>query len=120
MTGELGRFGEVWARGYLARNGYRILETNVRYRTGEIDIVAEDETGLVFVEVKCRRSSGYGSAVEAVSAAKYARLARAVETYVQQHHERATEYRLDVIALEVDRRGNISEVTHLRGVEPPS
>lgn len=119
MTTELGRFGESWARGYLARNGYRILETNVRFRIGEIDIVAEDESGLVFVEVKCRRSSGYGSAVEAVSATKYTRLVRAVETYVQRHPSPSAEYRIDVIALEVDRRGKVARVTHLRGVEPP-
>lgn len=119
MTGSLGQFGEAWARGYLARKGYRILAGNVHYRVGEIDIVARDSSGLVFVEVKCRRSSDYGSPAEAVTRHKYERLARAIGVYLQEHDMEAEPHRLDVIALEIDARGSVSLVTHLEGVEAP-
>jgi putative endonuclease len=120
VKGSLGRFGETWTRGYLARKGYRILDSNVRYRVGELDIVAECSGELVFVEVKCRRSSEYGSPADAVTATKYGRLARAIETYLQVTGRQGVNFRLDVVALEVDSRGAVSRVTHLEGVEAPS
>ena len=49
---ELGRLGEQLARGTLKKRGYRILETNFRCRRGEIDIVAQQNDCLVFVEVR--------------------------------------------------------------------
>lgn len=119
MTDSLGHFGEAWARGYLARKGYHVLESNIRYRVGEIDIVAEDAGSLVFVEVKCRRSSSYGSPADAVTAPKYQRLSLAIETYLQERRVEPVSYRLDVIALEVDAGGSVTAVTHLEGVEPP-
>jgi putative endonuclease len=119
MTGSLGQFGEAWARGYLVRNGYEILASNVHYRVGEIDIVARDLTDLVFVEVKCRRSSDYGSPAEAVTAHKYERISRAIGVYLQEHELDDEPHRLDVIALELDGRGAVGRVTHLKGVERP-
>lgn len=119
MSDSLGQFGETWARGYLARKGYRVLDRNIRYRVGEIDIVARDGDELVFVEVKCRRAGTYGTGVEAVTRAKYERLSRAIATYVQAHGLDGTSYRLDVIGLEVDNRGVVGSVSHLEGVEAP-
>ncbi len=119
MTGGLGQFGEAWARGYLTRKGYRIVASNVHYRMGEIDIVARDSAGLVFVEVKCRRSSDFGTPLEAVTQNKYQRLSRAIGTYLLEHSMQDVPHRLDVIALELDARGTVAQVTHLEGVEPP-
>lgn len=119
MTATVGQFGEAWARGYLMRKGYRILDTNVHSRVGEIDIVAQDGGDLVFVEVKCRRSSLYGSPVEAVTRTKYERLSRAIQTYLQERSLHGVSYRLDVLALELDRRGTVSHVTHLESVDAP-
>ncbi len=51
-TRSLGRFGERQAAAYLCRKGYRIIEMNFSCRAGEIDVIAENEKYLVFVEVK--------------------------------------------------------------------
>lgn len=51
-TSTIGRKGEEKACQYLEKNGFKILERNVRVRTGEIDIVAYKNQTLVFVEVK--------------------------------------------------------------------
>lgn len=119
MTSGLGQFGEAWARGYLSRKGFQIVSSNVHYRVGEIDIVARNHEGLVFVEVKCRRSAEFGSPADAVTSHKYQRLSRAISAYLQEHELQNVPHRLDVIALEMDSHGSVSRVTHLEGVEAP-
>src|SRR5207245_10996356 len=66
----LGRTGERLAAEELARRGYRILEQNFRCSHGEIDLVAEDEHDLIFVEVKTRRGNKYGIPEEDVKSLK--------------------------------------------------
>ena len=58
---------EQLAARYLVDNGYTVLERNFRNKTGEIDIIAQNDNLIVFVEVKYRSSKKYGYAVEAVS-----------------------------------------------------
>ncbi|MBL0691484.1 MAG: YraN family protein [SAR324 cluster bacterium] len=53
---ELGKVGETKAARFLVHQGYQILEKNYRFRLGEIDIVAQYKSQLIFVEVKTRRS----------------------------------------------------------------
>ena len=72
MTGS-GEYGELLARAFLVREGFRIIETNYRFHHGEIDIVAEEGEVLVFCEVKTRTNDtiwstrGRADAVEAAS-----------------------------------------------------
>lgn len=116
---SLGTFGESWALGYLRRLGYRVVDRNVHFRVGELDIVAWDGDTLAFVEVKTRRSRRFGTPAEAVTATKYRHLALAIERYVQEHGITAP-YRLDVLALTVGPRGEVAACDLLRGVEAPS
>jgi len=112
----LGKQGEELAAGFLRRLGYRILGANVRTRLGEIDIIADDPTepALVFVEVKTRRSSAFGSPIEAVDGRKQRRLVRLAEAWLQQHPERAdATCRFDVIGVLVDGRGDPA-IEHIR------
>ena len=67
-TNELGAFGEKKAANYLRLHGYRIVDTNCRYRQGEIDIIAQKRDYIVFVEVKLRKNNSYGEAREFVTA----------------------------------------------------
>jgi putative endonuclease len=119
MTMSLGAFGESWAVGHLSRLGYHVLDRNVRYRSGEIDIVARDGADLVFVEVKCRRSARYGSPESSITAKRYARLARVIEEYLSRHDLMPASYRVDVVALEVASSGRVTRCEVLRAVEPP-
>lgn len=52
LTKWLGNRGERLAQKFLKRKGYRIAGTNVTTQFGEIDIVAEHNQTLVFIEVK--------------------------------------------------------------------
>jgi putative endonuclease len=97
-----GTAGEDLAAAYLARKGYRILQRNFYFgRNGEIDIIARDGEVLVFIEVKARSSSMYGSPEEAVTAAKQRTLRLAAQGYCYIHNIVDTECRFDVVAVEL-------------------
>ena len=63
---SVGRRGEEAACAYLAERGYRILDRNWRCRLGEIDIVAERGDIVVFVEVRTRTGTRFGTGAESV------------------------------------------------------
>lgn len=79
---QVGREGEDAAVRFLEGEGYRIVARNVRFRHGEIDIVAEEGGALVFVEVKTRRSDRFGTAAEAVNGAKQRQLVGLASLYL--------------------------------------
>jgi putative endonuclease len=64
--------------------GCRILARNVRYREGELDIVADDAGTLVFVEVRMRGGAGFGGAAGSVDRFKQRRLLRAARQYLAE------------------------------------
>ena len=57
---EIGQTGELRARRFLEEKGYKVAETNWRYRRAEIDLICWDEGILVFVEVRTRTSEEFG------------------------------------------------------------
>lgn|SRR5579875_1265152 len=110
-----GREAEEFAAIYLRAHGYRIRETNVRFRGGEIDIVAEDGATLAFVEVRARRPSVYGGPEESIGTLKQQRMHRAAEEYLARHHADADRpSRIDVVAIELDRDGRPASVDLIR------
>ena len=79
-----GAAGELLAARFLRDKGYDILSSNFRCRFGEIDIIAADDTYLVFVEVKTRAPNALYSAREAVDVHKQKRILRAAKLFWQQ------------------------------------
>lgn len=106
-----GRHGEELAAQYLSGKGYEIVARNWRCEAGELDLVASDADCLAFVEVRARRGQGMGSPEESITQAKQARLASLADAYVQTH-DWSGDYRIDVIAIEYDRRGRLLRVDH--------
>ena len=104
----LGAFGEAYARGHLTRRGYRIVASNVRLPSGEIDIVAQDGDCLVVIEVRTRRGDRFGSPEESITPAKAQRLVSLGHEYLESSGCPDARWRIDVVALEVDRAGNVS------------
>jgi putative endonuclease len=119
VSKRVGEFGEAWAAGFLTRKGYQIVDRNVRYRHGEIDIVAWCKDTLVFVEVKCRRGSLFGSPESSITRARYGRLSGAIETYLQQAELGSPEYRIDVLAIELGRDGAVHRSALIENAELP-
>ncbi len=91
--------GEDAACGLLRQSGYGIRERNYRAAHDEIDIIAENDQYIVFVEVKTRTAvphTAYGRPAAAVTAKKRARLARAAQAYIRSHPSTKF-YRFDVV-----------------------
>ncbi|MBI2860230.1 MAG: YraN family protein [Chloroflexi bacterium] len=100
---ETGILGEKLAREFLEKRGYHILETNYRCAEGEIDIVACQGECLVFVEVRAKRSAAFGAPEESITTAKKERLRAAAERYQQSREGLPTSWRIDMVAIELDR-----------------
>ena len=88
---------ERLACAYLENNGLRLLKRNYRCRRGEIDLVMRDASTLVFVEVRFRASTRFGTPAETVDIHKQRRLAATAAHYLQ-HHPSNLPCRFDVIA----------------------
>ena len=113
-----GRAGESAARAYLTRElGYEIVATNYRSREGEIDIVARDNARdnecLVFIEVKTRTNRAFGAGSEQVSAKKSLRLQAAAQSYLAENDLEHSDWRIDLISVEMDRSGRVSRIEHI-------
>lgn len=94
-----GKKGEEIAKSYLEKNGYKIIETNVRFsRFCEIDIIALDKKTLVFVEVKTRKTDVCGHPFEAITRSKYQHIKQGLFMYLQEHKEYKS-YRIDAISI---------------------
>ncbi len=106
----LGRTGERMAAETLLGKGYRILERNFRCRHGEIDLVAEDEHDLVFVEVKTRRGSSYGLPEEAITLHKRRKLVEVASYYLDLHANPDRSWRIDVVAVQFSKDGRFEEI----------
>ena len=107
---ETARLGESEARKRLESMGYRTVVTNYRTRLGEIDIIARHGSQLVFVEVKTRRTRAFGFPEESITAAKAGRLAAAAQTYLAREGLRGADWRIDVVAIELGRDGQIERL----------
>lgn len=77
---ESGRRAETLAAEYLQSLGYRLLARNCRFRCGELDIVALDESVLAIVEVRYRSGDRHGGGAGSVTPTKQRRLMRAAHT----------------------------------------
>lgn len=107
---RLGDLGELLAQAFIRSKGYKIIETNFRTRDGEIDIVAQKDDCLSFVEVRTRRGSQFGTPEESLTETKQQRLETLAETYIQTHENLPTQWRIDVVAIEIDKKGYISRI----------
>ncbi|MCL4158949.1 UNVERIFIED_CONTAM: hypothetical protein GTU68_006303, partial [Idotea baltica] len=95
---EIGNKGEDKAVEFLISKGFEILERNWRYSKAEIDIIAKDEYGLVFVEVKTRSSLDFGKPEEFVSSHQEELIFGAAQRYMEKVNY-DWEIRFDIIAI---------------------
>lgn len=105
----LGRAGEDAAAAWYTHRGAEVVERNWRCREGEIDLIVRLGGTVVFVEVKTRSSSRYGSGLVAVDRRKQATIRRVAQRWLSEQDEWIETLRFDVV--DVDARG------HLRVIE---
>lgn len=105
-----GAHGEDLAVDYLQKKGYRILARNFRYGRGEIDIIADDNEVLVFIEVKARRSVEFGEPEDSVTMFKRNQVRRVAQGYLFTENIDDRECRFDVVAIRF--KGNLTDIRH--------
>lgn len=97
----LGTKKEELAAVFLQKRGYHIKERNFRCRTGEVDLIAEKDHYLVFVEVKYRTNAKKGLPEEAVNLRKQHVISKTAEYYLLTHgYGMQKPCRFDVVAIE--------------------
>jgi putative endonuclease len=108
---ELGKRGESLAIEYLKLNGYKILEKNWRTHHREVDIIAQDNNEIVFIEVKTRTGIYSGNSVEAVNIQKQRLLIDAAEEYIISNNI-DLEARFDIISVIIN--GYKQNINHIK------
>jgi putative endonuclease len=105
-----GRMGEQLALGFLKKKGYTIVETNYRCHYGEIDIVARQKDCMVYVEVRTRTSLEFGTPEDSISYYKALHMAHAAEYYQLHHRGIPEDWRVDLVAIELDSKNQIKRI----------
>lgn len=114
---ELGSFGEDLAAEYLQSLGNLIIQKNYHSRYGEADLIALNPLTKerIFVEVKTRKSSQYGTAEEAIRPQKIMRLIKTINTYILKGH-RNIHWRLDAIAIQLNAVNELEKISHFQNL----
>jgi putative endonuclease len=101
----LGEEGERIAASWLAQRGWRILDRRFRNGHRDLDLVAEREGLVAFVEVKTRRGKDFGHPVEAVNWRKQRELARSAAVWIARYGSREQTFRFDVVGVLMSDQG---------------
>ena len=93
------RAGENAAADLLRSEGFRIIKRNFKTKIGEIDVIAEEDDILCFVEVKARSSEKHGAPAEAVTPRKQSKIAKIAAAYLAWKHPEGRTCRFDVVSV---------------------
>ena len=107
---SLGQRGEELAVAELTRCGYTVRRRNWRCLVGEVDIVAEHDGWLVFVEVRTRRGGDLGTPEASITSAKRVRLIQVAQSYLAEFEVGEVDWRIDVVAVELTRGGKLVRI----------
>jgi len=110
---RFGIIGEKIAQDYLRNKGYEILETNFYTKKGEIDIIAQKDKCIVFVEVKTRTNLKFGTPAMSVDFTKKKHIKNVAKIFLQFNKLQNYEVRFDVI--EVFIINGKCRINHIKG-----
>jgi putative endonuclease len=112
-TSARGKRGEDRACQYLRALGYRIVERNFRCKLGELDIIAQDGSTLIFTEVRSRTDSRHGTPLETVTWLKQRRIAQVASYYLSVRQPRFETCRFDVVGITGDAIEHVKDAFRL-------
>ncbi len=113
---NVGQSGEKIAANYLQKKGYKILHKNFHTHWGEIDIIAEKNNKLCFIEVKTRINTSYGQPYEAVTDRKVQHLMRPINYFLLQKKYKDYKLSLDVVSIILNANKTINEIKHFENI----
>jgi len=108
-----GKRAEDLACEYLSGLGWEIIERNYYSGHAEVDIIAKDGTFIVFVEVKMRSGTTFGTPIEFVNEAQVERIFNVAENWVQENEAAHLPLRFDIIGI-LKKGRKLPEITHLQ------
>ncbi|WP_196594293.1 YraN family protein [Pectinatus sottacetonis] len=111
---KIGSLGEKCAADFLQKQGYKILNMNFFSKYGEIDIIAKKGSFLIFVEVKTRKNTFFGTAAQAVDIKKQRKIIHTAEFYILLHQNLPVNYRFDIIEIYY-KQFTCYKVNHIKG-----
>jgi len=109
MTGRshvLGRAAEEAARQVLQAAGFTVIESNFRVRGAELDIVARDDEGLVFAEVRARQAGAVEPSAT-ITRPKFRLLLRGARAWLARHDQAGADWRFVVVSATLDEGGRV-------------
>lgn len=112
---NLGRIGEDLALDFLKSHSFSILEKNFSTKFGEIDIIAEKNHCIYFVEVKTRTNLDHGAPYEAVNKRKIYHIKKAAQYYLLKN--KFEEYRLKISVFSILIEGGKIDIKFWDNVE---
>jgi putative endonuclease len=101
---QFGVAGERIAARWLKAHGWEIRQERFRSGHRDIDLIAERDGVVAFVEVKARRSLSFGSPAEAVNWRKQRELRRSAQVWIDRHGRPGETYRFDIVGVLLDGR----------------
>lgn len=124
---EIGKQGEQIATNYLEKKGFFVVNRNYRRKWGELDIVAEKQGRVHFVEVKTVSRRSYGGYFEQeinnyrpednVHSQKIKRLSRIIQTYmIEKYHKSEPEWQFDILCVFLDMEKRVAKVRVLENI----
>ena len=112
----IGNLGEEVAATFLEGKRYRILERNLKTSFKELDLIAEQDGILVFVEVKTRTSYNFGGAEQAMTKKKIINLKQAALYYLNRNKIKYRTLRFDFLAVDYNQLDKTAKIKHYQDI----
>ena len=110
---SIGTYGEELSLEFLKSKNYTILNVNFRCKLGEVDIICKNKNTLIFIEVKSRYSSKYGTGSLSVNKSKQKKIINTANYYITSKRLINFFVRFDVIEVFLNIKNNIYDINHI-------
>ncbi|MDP8299835.1 MAG: YraN family protein [Candidatus Tantalella remota] len=110
----IGKLGEAMAEKFLSSRGYITRDTNFTTPFGEIDLVADHEGSVVFVEIKTRISERFGPPLSAITRVKREHIIKNCQFYIKKNSLEGMPLRVDVIGINLSEKGKFQILKHVK------
>ncbi|MCK5848678.1 MAG: YraN family protein [Caldisericia bacterium] len=106
-TKDIGNRGEQIASEWLKRKGFTIISRNYFCKYGEIDIIAEKNYVIHFIEVKTRTNEVYGNPIDSCTPKKIQKIKKTLFTYLEENNTKNKSFQIDFIGLKKQPNGKL-------------
>lgn len=111
-----GQYAENIALKYLQEKGLKIVQSNFSCKCGEIDLIMNDTTFLIFIEVRYRKKTQFGHPLETISYAKQQKIIKTIQYFLMKHPKlHQFPCRIDAVAIYSDTDNNGNNAEYIKG-----